>query len=105
MNISEAMRAVNDEYDDECARAREDHTFDALMGEAIGTEYNEIDQELPGYVIDIVRAHGVPVGTVLPTYVYQLARMVFRMGMRVQRKLDCPGEATSMFWRSDRQAV
>ncbi|HEY1896727.1 MAG TPA: hypothetical protein VGG62_10665 [Terracidiphilus sp.] len=105
MNISEAMRAVSEEFDDEVTRAREDRAFSALMCEAIGAEYDEIDQELSAYVIDIVRAHGVPVGTVLPTYVYQLARMVFRMGMRVQRKLDRPSEASSIFWRSDQTAV
>lgn len=41
----------------------------------------------------------------VPPEIFQMARMCFRMGMRVQRKLDHPGEKTSMFWRTDRQAV
>jgi hypothetical protein len=105
MTISEAMEAAGWEYDRECAQARADQTFNMLMGRLIGGEYEEIDRELPGYVADIARAHGVIPGTVLPDYVYQMARMVFRMGMRTQRKLDHPDEPTTMFWRSDQEAV
>jgi hypothetical protein len=105
MKISQAMDLVNDEYNQECLRAREDPTFGALMAEAMGNEYDEIDAELPGYVIDIASASGVPAGTVLPGYVYQMARMCFRLGMRVQRKLERPEEATSLFWRSDQEVV
>jgi hypothetical protein len=75
------------------------------MSEAIGAEYEEIDQELPSYVGGIAQTHGVPAGTILPDYVYQMARMCFRLGMRTQRKLDRPEEPSSMFWRSDQKAV
>jgi hypothetical protein len=105
MKIHQAMELVSNEYDQECLRARQDAAFNTLMSEAMDAEYDEIDQELPGYVAEIARAHGVPAGTMLPPYVYQLARMVFRMGMRTQRKIDRPEETSTMFWRSDQKAV
>jgi hypothetical protein len=101
MNITEAIRAISDEYDAEAVRARTDRAFDALSKDCLRKEYGEIDQELPGYVADIARAMGVPQGTELPHYVYQTARMCFRLGMRTQRKIDRPDQATSLFWRSD----
>ena len=105
MTIGEAMRAVSDEYDEEVKRARQDEAFGALMGACIGLEYEEMNTELPHYVSEIARASGVKTGTALPPYVYQMARMCFRMGMRTQRKLDRPDEPTTMFWRSDGKAV
>lgn len=100
MNIAEAMRAVSEEYDAECIQARAVAAFNQEMKRVVGQEYAEIDRELPDYVADIARALGVPVGTFLPDYVYQMARMCFRLGMRVQRKLGHPGEATTLFWRN-----
>jgi hypothetical protein len=105
MTINEAMRLVSKEYDQECKLANVDPAFDALVSESIGAEYNELDQELPKYVGDIAAGYGAPPGTVLPEWVYQMARMCFRMGMRTQRKLERPNEATSLFWRSDQKAV
>jgi hypothetical protein len=105
MTFSEAMELVSREYDRECYRARNDAAFNTLITETIGGEYGEIDKELPDYVSDIARGHGVRAGTILPDYVYQTARMCFRLGMRCQRKLDRPGEPTSIFWRSDQKAI
>ena len=105
MNITEAMRAVNDEYNIEVLRARQDRAFCSLMNQCIGKEYEEIDRELTSYVAEIAATMGVPVGTALPDYVYQMARMCFRIGMRAQRKIDHPEQATSMFWRSDEVKV
>ena len=105
MTIAEAMRAVDEEYNQECQCARADPSFNAIMAECIGQEYDELDRELPDYVAAIAGAHGAPPGTVLPGWAYQMARMCFRMGMRVQRKLDHPERPTSLFWRSDRRPV
>jgi hypothetical protein len=105
MDIAEAMHAVSEEFDAEAIRARKDAAFNLLMTAYLGEEYDEIDRELPGYVADIARAMGIPSGTALPKYVYQTARMCFRMGMRTQRKLDRPNVPTSLFWRSDQEPV
>jgi hypothetical protein len=75
------------------------------MMETMANEYEEIDRELPGYVAEIALCHGLPPGTELPGWIYQLARMVFRMGMRTQRKIDRPEEVSSTFWRSDTEAM
>lgn len=103
MTIAEAMLAVNDEYNEECRRAQQEHPFNLLMVHAINSEYAEIDQELPSYVSDIAHAMGVPSGTIVEPWIYQLARMAFRMGMRTQRKLERPEERSSLFWRSDQE--
>jgi hypothetical protein len=105
MNLAEAMRQVSEEYDQECLRAQNDPSFHQLMTECLGREYDELDQELPGYVHDVAVATGVPLGTVLPTWTYHLARLCFRLGMRTQRKLDRPDEPTSLFWRTDGKVV
>jgi hypothetical protein len=105
MKIDQAIDLVGKEFDEECFRARDDAAFDALMCQTIYGEYAEIDRGLPPYVSEIARGHGVPAGTTLPEYVYQMARMCFRMGMRAQRKLDRPDEPSSMFWRSDQEAI
>jgi hypothetical protein len=105
MNITEAMRAVSNEYDREAERTGKDHTFHTLAAKCLVKEYEEIDQELPGYVAEIAASMGVPYGTELPPYVYQAARMCFRMGMRTQRKLTQPDQATSIFWRSDEVSI
>jgi hypothetical protein len=104
MTIAEALRAVNDEYNDECLRTRNNAAFNELVASAIGGEYEEIDQELPSYVGEILAALDMPPGIVDPRY-YQMARMCFRMGMRVQRKLDQPNKKTTMFWRSDQRSA
>ena len=101
MNITEAIQAVSDEYDVEALRTREDAGFRLMMTQCMYKEYDEIDQELPDYVAQIAAAMGAPHGTELPQYVYQAARMSFRLGMRVQRKIDHPEQPTSIFWRSD----
>ena len=99
MTISEAMRAVDAEYSEESRKARKSPEFNRMMTEAIGREYAEIDKELPDYVTEIALASGVKPGTFLPPYVYQMARMCFRFGMRVQRKLDHPDRPTTTeFW-------
>lgn len=106
MTIGEAMCAVNDEYSEECERAKREHPFNLLLQHAIGAEYVEIDQQLPSYVGEIMGALlklPIPGRVVIPPEVYQLARMCFRMGMRVQRKLDHPEERSSLFWRSDQE--
>jgi hypothetical protein len=100
MTISQAIAAVSAEYDEECRKAQTVAGFDAMMCVTIADEYDEIDRELPSYVVDIASAKGVPGGTVLPDYVYQMARMCFRLGMRVQRKLDQPERVTTTFWQS-----
>ena len=105
MTIAEAMKAASDEYNQECHRMREDKAFAALCAEYMRGEYRQIDQELPGYVSDIMLSQGAPSGTILDFAFYQMARMCFRMGMRVQRKLDHPTEATSILWRSDQKVV
>ena len=98
MTINEAMRLASDEYSAEVERARKDPRLEALLNSQLLREYIEIDRELPDYVAEIVGATGgVPNGTRLPDYVYILARMCFRMGMRTQRKLDRPNEETSTF--------
>jgi hypothetical protein len=97
MTIHDAMRAINDEYNAETMRARRDPAFNRLMSAQILEEYLEIDRELPGYVGDIAAMSGVKKGTILPDYVYQMARMCFRLGMRTQRKLDHPDQASSIF--------
>jgi hypothetical protein len=99
MTISEAMQAVSEEYDEECYNARDDAEFDGIMRQVFREEYRQIDRKLPAYVADIAGVHGVPIGTVLPDYVYQMARMCFRLGMRVQRKLDHPEVPTTIFWQ------
>ncbi|HXA24433.1 MAG TPA: hypothetical protein VNW90_19270 [Acetobacteraceae bacterium] len=99
MNIAEAIEAVTEEYNEECYEARDNAEFDIMMRHAIYEEYQQIDQKLPSYVADIAGAHRVPIGTVLPDYVYQMARMCFRLGMRVQRKLDHPELKTTIFWQ------
>jgi hypothetical protein len=104
VTITEAMRAVDNEYSKECLCAQTDPTFDAVMAECIGQEYEELDKELPNYVAQIAGAHGA-VGVLLPGWIYQMARMCFRFGMRTQRKLDNPEEPTSLFWRSDQRPV
>ena len=101
MTIDEAMAIISLEYDDDVGRAKSDPAFESLMSKCIGAEYDEIDRELPGYVHDIALVSGVPVGTTLPGWTYQMARMCFRLGMRTQRKLDAPDKPSSMFWRSD----
>lgn len=101
MKIDEAMSAVSSEYDAEIDQANISGVFERLMAQAMHSEYEELDHVLPEYVADIARAHGLPVGTILPPYVYQIARMCFRMGMRTQRKLDHPSERTTTFWRGD----
>jgi hypothetical protein len=100
MTIAEAIEAVAGEYDRECAYAEDHDEFDALMRQTLHAEYKQIDRHLPSYVTAIARVSGVPVGTQLPQYVYQIARMCFRMGMRAQRKLDDPEQETTIFWQS-----
>lgn len=102
MTIAEAIRAASDEYTEECRRSGCEAAFNQLMEATIGAEYQEIDKELPSYVGDILGALGFPNGPVDGRY-YQMARMVFRMGMRTQRKLARPDQATTMFWRSDQK--
>jgi hypothetical protein len=98
MTISEAMNAASNEYDIECGKARNDQSFGRLINDILGVEYEEIDAELASYVSDILGALGMR-GILDPRY-YQMARMCFRMGMRVQRKIDQPDKPTSMLWRS-----
>lgn len=99
MTISEAMRAVDAEYSEEALKARESKEYNRMMTEAVAREYAEIDKELPNYVAQIAIACGIKSGTVLPLYVYQAARMCFRFGARVQRKLDHPDQPTTTeFW-------
>lgn len=105
MNITEAMRAVDEEYSAECVRAQKDAGFGALLAECVYTEYDEIDRELPDYVTEIARTMGAQPGSTLPPMYYQMARMCFRLGMRCQRKIDRPEEPSSVFWRSDQQRV
>ena len=97
MTIDEAICAVSDEYNRDCERAARDERYTKLMRDAIYREYDEIDRELPGYVGEIARASGVVDGTILDPWIYQMARMCFRLGMRVQRKLDQPDQETT-FW-------
>ena len=99
MTISEAMRAVDAESSEESLKARKSPEFNRMMTEVIAHEYDELDKELPDYVTHIALASGVKTGTFLPPYVYQMARMCFRFGMRVQRKLDHPDQPTTTeFW-------
>lgn len=100
MTINEAMDAASAEYNQEVEQSKTDPRMDWLIRQVMAEEYREIERELPSYVMDIARAMGVPVGTILPHYVYQAALMCFRFGMRTQRKLDHPGEKTTLFWRS-----
>jgi hypothetical protein len=66
LTITEAMRAVSDEYDAEMTRfASGDKVFRPLAEACLGEEYDEIDQELVGYVAEIASAMGVPPGTTL----------------------------------------
>lgn len=104
MTIDEAMRAVSDEYDAEVNRGALDRAFARRMNKAVGEEYDEMDRALPDYVADIARAAGVETGTILAPWIYLMARLCFRMGMRAQRKIDNPGEATSIFWRANGRA-
>lgn len=100
MTISEAMRAVDAEYSEEALKARESPEYNRMMAEAVAREYLEIDKELPRYVAEIALAMGVKPGRYLPPYAYQIARMCFRLGMRVQRKLDHPDQPTTTeFWK------
>jgi hypothetical protein len=99
MTITEAIRAVSDEYDGDVAQAAANAGFARLMKAETCREYGEIDEELPSYVEEIARGMGVKPGTILPSYVYTACRMAFRMGMRTQRKLERPDEKTSVFWR------
>lgn len=101
MTITEAMRAVSNEYDAETELARASESFGKMMAKVVYKEYDEIDPELTQYVAEIAQAMGVKAGTYLPPYVYQAARMAFRMGMRTQRKIDHPEKASSAFWRTD----
>jgi hypothetical protein len=94
------MKAVSTEYDQETACAQTEPGFDAMMRQTVYEEYEELDRELPGYVARVASALGVPGGTLLPDYVYQMARMCFRLGMRTQRKLDHPEKPTTIFWQS-----
>jgi hypothetical protein len=101
MTICEAMEAVNNEYNDECLEARRSPAQNALMAQVMGRELVQIDQFLPEYVAEIATAmKAAPPGTALPDYVYQTARMCFRLGMRVQRKINHPEEASTIFWES-----
>ena len=101
MKLSEAILAVSAECDREVDQARSgDPVFDRMMRVTIGEEYKELDKVLPTYVAEIASAKGVPGGTYLPEYVYQIARMCFRMGMRTQRKLDQPDKVTTSFWQT-----
>lgn len=102
MTISEAMRKVSDEYNAECVRGRSDRAFAALMSKLTIEDFLEIDEELPGIVAQIAKCEGVKNGTILPDYVYLAARLCFRFGMRVQRKLDQPREVTTMFHSGER---
>ena len=97
MTINEAIRAVSDEYDRDCQRSSQDARYGKLLKDAIDWEYIQIDRELPGLVAGIARGSGVANGTVLDPWIYQMARMCFRLGMRVQRKLDQPDQETT-FW-------
>lgn len=99
MKISEAMKAASDEYNAEVEQARTNRSFDRLIRERMHDEYDEIDKELPEYIAEIAQGMGVTVGTILPPYVYTAARMAFRFGMRVQRKLDHPHAPTTIFWQ------
>lgn len=113
MTIGEAMRAVMDDYDAEVERAQREHPFGVLMAACMKREYVEVDQALTGYVAQIANQPSAtreamietPEGLALSPWVYQMAAMCFRMGMRVQRKLDRPSEPTSMFWRSDEEVI
>jgi len=105
MTINEALRAVDIEYSNETTEARHNARLNRAMTNTLHREFEEIDKELPDVVADIARGMGVPSGTTLPGYVYQVARMCFRLGMRVQRKIDNPNEETTTFWRLDRRQV
>lgn len=98
MTISEAIEAVTEEYNRECYYARDHADFDAMMRRTVYLEYEQLDRKLPSYVGQIVGALGAPDGF-LPDYVYQMARMCFRLGMRVQRKLDQPELETTCLWQ------
>lgn len=104
MTIGEAFRAVTAEYNAECASARRDKTFNEFMGATLITESQEIDEELPGLVGEILTVLEMPPG-ILDPRIYTMTRMIFRAGMRVQRKLDRPDETTTLFWRSDQRRV
>ena len=98
MTILEALAAVNDEYNEECARTYTDKGFKLLMDERVHLENAEIDQELPEVVAQVAAGMGETPGTRLPAYVYLAARLAFRLGMRVQRKLYHPELTTTSFW-------
>jgi hypothetical protein len=98
MTIREAETLVTAEYNEECLEARKSPARNLLMAAAINREYTEIDEFLPSYVGEIAATMGAPQGMVLPDYVYQAARMAFRLGMRVQRKIDQPDIPTTIFW-------
>lgn len=100
MTIAEAINAASAEYDEEVRRCQRDSALNELMASATLTEYQEIDQELPGYISEILGVLKMPPG-VLDPRIYRMARMVFRMGMRAQRKLDQPDQRTATLWRSD----
>ncbi len=102
MTIGEAFRAVNEEYNAECASANTEQTFNEFMGATLIAEAKEIDEELPRLVGEILTALEMPPG-ILDHRIYTMARMVFRAGMRVQRKLDRPDKETTIFWRSDQR--
>jgi|SRR6516162_2540437 hypothetical protein len=100
MTIDQAIDAVSQEYNAECLRTEDDAAFASLFVEVFRVEYAEIDRELPGYVGEIMAVLGMGPG-VLDPRLYQMARMCFRLGMRTQRKLDRPDQATTAFWRTD----
>jgi len=104
MTITEAFLAVTREYNDECLRVRDNAALQELMQSTVCAEYQEIDQALPDYVGEILAHLEMPPGYLDPR-IYTMVRMVFRFGMRTQRKLDRPEEATSMFWRSDQRSI
>jgi hypothetical protein len=102
VTIAEAFRAVEDEYNKECIRAREESSFNELMGSVIVSEYQEIDEVLPDCVAGALTSLEMPPG-ILDSRIYIMVRLVFRAGMRTQRKLDRPDQETSTFWRSDQR--
>ena len=102
MTINQAFHAASDDYDGECIRAQKDTAFHELLTQPLGREYDEIDQALPDYVAEVFKGQGWPSGY-LDQRIYQSLRMAFRMGMRVQRKLDKPEIPTTSFWRSDQK--
>lgn len=104
MTIAEAMNAVSDDYDAETERASKDPRLKRLLMERLYEEWKEIDKELPG-ILAACAKDSVPDGTVLPDWIYVAARLVFRLGMRVQRKLDHPTEPSTAFWGDGKRAA